>query len=213
MKTFIVTIIGLILAALFLGLAPVQAGVTSDPYTGTPINVPIGATIFEAANYDKGAEGVAFHNPNPGICEAGKCSCVQAYRFGELPICSGTTPFITYTDAGLWAQYTIQVQETGNYSVELLIGIGDAVCCSGAAYHIELDGIVVTKSMPLGPTVTTSGWTPTDWRGGLELIPMVPGIHKLRIVVDKGWFNLDSIRITRKYWIDWIWTPVWKAAP
>lgn len=202
-------------AALSAALAA-QAGTVSDPYTGQPIVVdgtPAAATVWDAANYDRGGEGVAFHNPNPGACEAGKCSCTQVYRFGELPICGGAAPFVTYTDNGMWAYYTVDVSSVGNYTVELFVAMADAACCAGAAYHVRVDGkrYPETGSYALGPA-QMAAWDSFEWRGRSEPIPMVAGTHRVLIAVDQHWFNWRSVRMTFAKAIEWGWTwgPMWK---
>lgn len=213
-----------VVAAIFVTIA--HAGVVSDPYTGTPIAVngaPGGVTIFEAENYDKGIEGVAFHNPNPGDCTIPKCSCSQVYRFGELPICGGATPFITNTDNGLWAYYTIEVAPpddpdtigAASYTVELLVAVGDPlVAAAGVSYHIRVDGkrYPDTGSYQLGGK-QTKDWNVFEWRGKSDFIPLSPGVHKLFIIVDQRWFNWDSVRLrysqdTKMIWNGYGWSPI-----
>lgn len=210
--------------AAFAGLT--QAGTTSDPYAGTPIQVngaAGGVTIFEAENYDKGADGVAFHNPNPGDCTVAKCSCTQVYRFGELPICGGAAPFITYTDNGLWAMYTIEVapptdQDTvgaASYTVELLVAVGDPIlAAAGVSYHVRVDEkrYPDTGSYALGGK-PTKDWNTFEWRGKSDVIPLSPGVHRMLIAVDQHWFNWDAVRLryaqdTKTIWTGYGWAPV-----
>lgn len=195
------------------------AGVVGDPFTGTPISIngtPGATTIIEAENFDKGGEGVAYHDPHS--CSAPPvgttCTCPPgAYRPDGVNVCtSGVVTHISYNDAGLWVEYTIKVSTVGNYTLELLVAIGTAACCDAAAYHVELDGVPVTKSIPLGPKLTAN-WLAFEWRGKSELIGMVPGIHRLRIVVDKGWFNLDSIRVKLAASAEWQQILIWKEYP
>lgn len=218
LKTIYFTLLSAV-AVLCFGMLPTLAfaGTVGDPYTGTPIQVsgtPGAVTVWEAENYDKGPEGVAFHNPNPGACEAGKCSCLQVYRFLELPICGVSPRFVTYTDNGLWATYTFDIAAVGNYAVELLVAIGDAACCGAASYHLRIDGqrYPATGSYALGPTATAD-WNVFEWRGKSELIPLVPGTHRMLIAVDQHWFNWDSVRMTFAGAIEWGWQwgPTWKA--
>lgn len=221
----LVVVVFVLFLAVFAGI--VQAGTTSDPYTGTPIQVngaAGGVTIFEAENYDKGADGVAFHNPNPGDCTVAKCSCTQAYRFGELPICGGGgDPFITYTDNGLWAMYTVEVAPpadpdavgAASYTLELLVAIGDpTLAAAGVAYHARVDGkrYPDVGSYQLGGK-PTADWSVFEWRGKSDLIPLSPGVHTILIAVDKRWFNWSSVRLryaqdTKTIWSGYGWVPV-----
>lgn len=205
-----------LLAALALASSAALAGTTSDPYTGSPIAIdgtPAATTVWDAANYDRGGEGIAFHNPNPGDCTPAKCSCTQVYRFGELPICGAPT-FVTYTDNGMWAYYTIDVSSVGNYFVELLVAIGDpTLAAAGVSYHVRIDGkrYPDVGSYQLGGA-PTADWNVFEWRGKSEPIPMVAGTHHMLVVVDQHWFNWRSIRMTFAKAIEWGWTwgPMWK---
>lgn len=194
-----------------------RAATVGDSFSGSPIVIngtPGATTVFEAENFDKGGEGVAFHDPhNCGATNGAACSCTQTYRPDGVNVCTaGTVVYVSYDDAGMWVDYTINVAAVGDYTVELLVAFADATCCGAAAYHVELDGMAVTKSVPLGPTLT-AGWTSFEWRGKSELIPMVPGQHVLRVVVDHGWFNWDSIRVKYAAGIEWQTVPVWRVYP
>ena len=67
-----------------------------------------------------------------------------------------------------------------------------------------------TGSYALGGT-PTKDWNVFEWRGKSELIPLVPGTHKLLIVVDQHWFNWDSVRIKYEGDSAWQWCTVWKT--
>jgi hypothetical protein len=202
--------------ALFLALAhPAHAGAVGDPYTGTPISInstPGGVTYFEAENFDKGGEGVAYHDPK--LCTAGGvCACTQTYRPDGVNVCTtGAAVYISTIYPGLYVDYTIKVAAGANYTVELFISFLDIYsCCAAAAYHVELDGqrYPTTGSYALGPKPTAS-WYAFEWRGLSEAMLIAPGIHRLRIVADQPSFNLDAIRITYAYGIEWVQVPVWK---
>jgi len=203
-------ILALILTALLLDA---HAGTIGDPFTGTPIyinGIPGAVTIIEAENFDLGGEGVAFHDLHS--CAAG---CTQAYRPDGINVCvAGAIAFVSYCDPGLsgWVQYTVQFNSFGNYTVELLIAIAEG--SAEAAYHVELDDkrYPDTGSYALGPAFT-AGWTSFEWRGKSDLIGVVPGVHRLRIVVDHGWFNWDSIRVKYAAGIEWQQVPVWRVYP
>jgi hypothetical protein len=189
-----------------LGLAgSALAAVASDPFTGQPIQVNA-VTVFEAENFDKGGEGVAFHDPHscgqpPGDA---RCTCSPgAYRPDGVNVCSSNPVggfHVSYIDAGSWMQYMLWVpkEAAGLYVVELRVAFADITCCSAAAYHAEVDSMTVTDSTPLGPAVMPN-WTAFEWRGKSGIFLLGPGIHDLRIVVDKPWFNLDAVRLTRVY--------------
>lgn len=221
-------VFAILLAALLVWAVMMNAafaGTVGDPYTGTPIAIggaPGAVTMWEAENVDKGGEGIAFHSltGSPAGCTPTTCSCPQGFRTDGLPMCGvGPGPaYVTFTGPGTWYEYTISVDTIGNYTTELLAAIGDQGCCGAAAYHVEVDGAPIvdpvtnTASIALGPTATAS-WNSFEWRGKSSMFPLVPGKHKLRIVVDVGWFNWDAVRMKHAGGIEWKWGPTWQVYP
>lgn len=229
-----------VLIILSIFLVDANAAPSSDPYAGSPIVItatPGGTTQWEAETVDKGGGGVAWFYPAalaaPAACTpANACSCTQAFRTDGLLVCGASlpSPFITYTGPGSWYQYTIKVNAVGNFSVELFAAIGDLVCCGKAAYHLEVDGAPVldyvtctpaavadlttcaVASIPVKPTIDAS-WSKMEWTGKSPMFPLTPGTHKLRIVVDVGWFNWDAIRMKYAAGIVWQWGPTWQVFP
>lgn len=216
-----------ILAAIFVGLLAwtyARAGTVSDPFTGTPVAIngtPGATTIFEAENFNKGGEGIGYHDPwscsTAGITVCTSCQR-STYRPDGVLVCPlGTGQMLSYLDASLWVEYTIQVNAVAAYTVELLASL-DGTCanCALAAYEIELDGarypLDPTKSYSVAP-LGTGGWAIFLWVGKSDPIPMVPGVHRLRIRVLHGWFNWDSIRVKYAAGIEWQQVPVWKVYP
>lgn len=193
------------------------AGQVGDPFSGAPIQItptPGSVTIIEAENFDKGGEGVAYHDPH-SCSKSTSCSCVQTYRPDGVNVCTAdfVQYYISYDDVGMWVEYTIFIVSTGLYTTEVSVAFADAACCGAAAYHVELDGAIVTKTIPLAPL--TAGWNTFEWRGKSEWFGMVPGIHRLRIVIDRGWFNWDAIRIKYSAGVEfqWQYIPVWRIYP
>lgn len=216
MKNLIITIIALILAGLLLD---VRAGTVGDPFTGGPIQInatPGSVTQWEAENFDKGGEGVAYHDLSRGNCaqsfQAGWC--MAAYRLTE-DVDIQAEPDGNYNilnaEAGEYLNYTIEVGAVGMYTVELMIAIGSST--TAPAYHVELDGATVTKSTGVG--ASTGSFHIFQWRGLTETFPMVPGRHVLRIVIDVPYFNIDAIRVKYAAGIEWQvqQVPVWKVYP
>jgi hypothetical protein len=217
LKTIYFTLLGAIAVFCFGMLVNMAfAGTVGDPYTGTPIAIngtPGAVTVFEAENLDKGGEGIAWHSVITAPCVPATCYCTQTYRLTEnVAICGAGPVYVTETGPGTWYNYTVSVSAVGSYTVELLVAMADAACCAGAAYHVMVDGVDVTASVPLGPA-QMANWVAFEWRGKSPLFPMVPGQHVLTIVVDHGWFNWDALRVKYAGAIEWQQVPVWKVYP
>jgi hypothetical protein len=213
-----------ILAAIIVSLLTwsyTRAGVVGDPFTGIPIQVnatPGAFTQWEAENYDKGGEGVAFHDPLNCAAPGAVCNCPQSgYRPDGVNVCaSGAVTFVSSTPPGLWVEYSIFVNATATYTTELFVAFADTPCCAQAAYHLELDGLPVLdpatrkSTIALGPALTP-GWLAFEWRGRSPYFAMTPGLHRLRVVIDHGFFNWDALRLTYAAAIEWQCSPVWKV--
>ncbi len=153
------------------------------PYTGTPITVP--GTV-EAENFDKGGEGLAYHDLVPGN-QGGQ------YRLSE------DVDIITSTDTlgggyvvnnfaqGEWLAYTINVATAGRYIVGLR---SSQNFVANAAYHLEVDGIPVTGSV-LVPN--TGDWSAFLWTDAPS-IALSAGKHILKVVAETPYFNLNTLR-------------------
>ena len=169
-----------------------SALVTPSPYSGVPIALP---GTFEAENFDKGGEGIAYHDLTPGNC-VNACSGPAAYRLTEDVdiIASSDTAYgsgymVTYTQTGEWLAYTINVATSSNYDIELRAATNFDF--PNAAYHVEIDGVNVTGSVVLPDT---GGWSNFQWVGK-KTVPLTAGNHVLKFVIDGQYFNLNSIRV------------------
>jgi len=158
---------------------------TSIPYTGTPIAVPV---VFEAENFDKGGQGVAYNDTTSG--NAG-----GVYRTSEDVdlIASGDTLGGGYVvnnfATGEWLAYTISVPTSGQYVIQLRASNNYS---SASAFSIEIDGAQVTGSVPVP---MTGGWNIFQWVA-TPAVTLSAGTHVLKVVADKEYFNLNSVSVT-----------------
>ncbi|HJR70087.1 MAG TPA: heparin lyase I family protein [Gammaproteobacteria bacterium] len=150
------------------------------PYGSTPIAVP-GA--WEAENFDRGGEGVAYHDTTVSNLSG-------EYRAAEdVDIIVSTTGFaVSHFETGEWLAYTIEVAETREYDISLLVVSPFAA----SAFHLEIDGGVVTDSV----SVPNAGnWHAFEWveqRG----VTLPAGRHIMRVVADEQYFDIDALRVT-----------------
>jgi hypothetical protein len=158
---------------------PPNTGARS-PFGGLPIQVP---GRFEAEDFDKGGEGVGYHDFTPGN-QGGSyrlnedVDIISAYPLGYV---------ITDFQAGEWLEYTINVTQTGTYRVEALV----SSAYSDSGFHIEVDGRDVTDVI----AIPKGWWDQYRWvgKGGVNL---TAGQHVLRVYVDADYFNLDALALS-----------------
>jgi hypothetical protein len=155
-----------------------------SPYNGAPAAAP---GSFEAEHFDLGGEGVAYHDLGAG--NAG-----GAFRTSEdvdiiLPSGNNSGYVINNIQTGEWLEYTINVATAGIYNIELRVSSE----WTTSRFHVEIDGINVSGSVP----VPNTGWWGTFQYVGTGGLSLSEGQHVLRVHADEQYFNLDAIRIER----------------
>jgi chitodextrinase len=152
-----------------------------SPFHGTPFAVP---GHFEAEDFDKGGEGVAYHDLTPGN-QGG------AYRLSEDVDIISPYPLgyvITDFQTGEWLEYTINVVQTGTYKIEALVSSPYAT----SRFHIEVDRVDVTGLINVP---NTGYWGNFQWVGKSG-ISLTAGQHILRMYADAQYFNLDAFNVS-----------------
>ena len=151
---------------------PPPAGAQS-PYAGV-IQLP---GVVEAENFDKGGEGVAYHDS-----EAANLG--GEYRPGEgvdLQTCTEGGYNVGWTAAGEWLEYSVNVASAGTYQVGARVASPNA-----GRLHYELDGQPVGGAVALPPT---GGFQ--TWQTVTSTVTLPAGAHVLRVAVEAGGVNLN----------------------
>ncbi len=92
---------------------------------------------------------------------------------------------VGWVNDGEWLIYTIQVTQNNYYA----FNIRYAGQSTTGKIHIEIDGINVTGTVNLPPT---GGWQ--SWRSKTTSgVMLESGIHKMKVVIETGGFNLNFI--------------------
>jgi hypothetical protein len=142
------------------------------PYSGTPITLP--GTI-QAEYYDRGGEGVAYHDTTAG-------NSGGVLRSDDVDLQSATDAGTGYkvksAVAGEWLKYSVNVTAAGTYTITVRVASDGA----GGRFHIEAGG--VDKTGPL-TVPSTGGWQAwqTITKSGVSL---PAGSQILRLVMDSN---------------------------
>ncbi|HEX3357540.1 MAG TPA: kelch repeat-containing protein [Tepidisphaeraceae bacterium] len=161
---------------------------SESPFKGTPIAVP--GTI-EAENFDKGGEGVAYHDN--GVTNLG-----NAYRTTEgVDITTGGSNgfHVEFAQAGEWLQYTVNVTNPGTYQITFAVS---SLAHSGQ-FHLNVDGSDKTGKLNLPKTGSATNWVNVTKTG----VSLAGGTHTLRLSFDSGnngspdIGNIDFIKFTK----------------
>lgn len=155
-----------------------------NPYNGTPQVIP---GVVQAEFYDEGGQDVGYYevdgansHPNPGF---------RTSEFVEVELAESSTSNynVGYTAVGDWMNYTVDVQNTGLYTVEFRVASENAT----GAWHLELDGEEITGTdLALNPG--SGGWQ-TYTIVSSSQIELTKGAHVLTFVVDGVDVNLDQM--------------------
>jgi hypothetical protein len=159
-------------------LLPVQG-----PYLGYPAPIP---GIIEAADYDEGGEGLAYHD-NDASNNGGQYrgsegvdieNCSEGMGAGDSP---GGAYNVGWTGGGEWMNYTVDIKEAGTYDVETRFAGGGG----DGRIRLKIDGVDVSGVIQMW---YTGGWQ--NWAGVHTTVTLPAGIHVLRCATENDGFNV-----------------------
>ena len=141
-------------------------------YSGTPITLP--GTI-QAEHYDRGGEGVAYHDTTAGN-EGGvlRSDGVDLQTAED----TGGGYKVKNAVAGEWLRYAVNVPNAGIYTLTVRVASAGA----GGAFHIEVGGVNKTGTMTVPNTGSWQSWQ-TLTRTGVQL---AAGLQTVRLVMDSN---------------------------
>jgi len=156
--------------------APAPAPSGSTPYSGSPAAIP--GTI-QAADYDNGGEGIAYHDSGPD--NAG-----GAYRAGGVDLAASTEGGYTigWIVAGEWTRYTVNVAAAGSYTAQIRVaGMSDG------GLHIGLSGSGASTAVSIP---ATGGWQ--SWMTVSVPMTLAAGQQVMTLQFDTGGYNVSYVR-------------------
>lgn len=143
--------------------------------------------VLEAEHYDKGGEGISYHD----IDEINKGAGRVDFRTGQgVDIDNGNGgKVLGWTDQGEWVDYSVGISNTGIYEAELIISSNSG----GGQFSLTLDDEEI-----LGTTevLSTGGWA--DYQPMIVELDLPEGQHSLKLHIEKKGFNIDKINFKRK---------------
>ena len=159
-----------------------------EPFTaGKPATLP---GTLQTEYYDKGGEGAAYHDndaQNQGDAN---------YRASEgVDIVNGNNGrALGYTSTGEWVEYTIDVQEAGNYSFKATVSSG--VNNSGFSINLNKNGKITKLADIRVPQTGSNNWDTYTTVEGTLSEPLEAGEQILRLVITGSNCNIDKIQFT-----------------
>lgn len=155
----------------------------NTPYGSGPVSLP--ASRLQAENYDRGGEGVAWHDTTPG-------NAFGVYRPDDMDVGSiqdGSGGYhIGGLVAGEWAEYLVNVTAPGSYDLKLRYA---SAYTGTTRFRVLLDGVDLTGSQ----TITATGGWQTYTTKAVPVTVAAGNSKILRIVFEVGAWNLDWLEL------------------
>lgn len=148
------------------------------PYTGTALSLP--GTI-RAADYDRGGEGVAYHDTTAG-------NSGGAYRQDDVDLqaCVEGGYDVGWTAAGEWLNYSVTVAAAGSYTAQIRVASPN-----GGTLHI---GFNTSSNVWKSVTVpATGGWQ--AWTTVSVPVTLGSGAQLMTVLFDTGATNLEYVKV------------------
>jgi len=158
------------------------------PYYGKPylIKGTVGAASdpIYCAYYDYGGEGVAYHDNNTKDGDGNWRSPDYVDVSGDY----SPRSVVGWTSDGEWLTYSINVEATGTYSLNTMIGGGD----NGGLYSVYVDNVLYNQ--------TPYDVTKTDYRlqiDNIHNIQLTKGYHILKMFWNTARYDVRGMFFTR----------------
>ncbi len=155
-------------------------------------------SVIHAVDYDLGRNGVAYYDKDTANyrLSTGKESTGNTggvYRNDGVDIYRDPNHTENYyvgsIEDGEWLQYTVNVQDGGNYN--LLFTVSSKT--SEGMVSVTDDNKTIVKNIQIPNTNGYENWRQVS----SSKINLSPGIHTLRIYIEKGGFNLESMQFLK----------------
>ncbi len=163
---------------------PTRVRINSDvqtPYNPTPINIP---GVLEVEEYDNGGEGLAYHD-NDAANVAGTFRAGEGVDIGGF----GNGHILGYVELGEWIEYTVNVTQSGVYSVTTEV----ASEMANGAFDITFDNAASTDFN----TPNTGSWVGFQQLAANNEIELTAGEQQMRLSINStSAFNLDNLTFT-----------------
>ena len=166
-----------------------------SPYSSIVPSVP--GTTIQFEKFDKGADGIAFHDNNSQ--KQGDAASFRTDATGIDIVKGGTQYAVGYTEVGEWMEYTLDVKESGLYAYEIRYSAPEAGTCFNFQLTTPEGQVLLTPEKTL--LAKTGSWTTYKSSYGRLLLPLAEGRQILRFSITGGASqyvtNLDYFKLTR----------------
>jgi N-acetylneuraminic acid mutarotase len=142
------------------------------PYYGTPYAV---GQVIQAEDYDKGGEGVAYHDTASANTGNGAYRTSEGVDIGKL---GSNCHDVGWAYAGEWIDYTVNIAQAGMFTLSAAV----ANAASGGSFHVAFAG--ANKSGAIA-VPNTGAWGTFKTISSAQF-SLAAGTQVMRIVLDKA---------------------------
>ncbi len=179
----------LIAAGCGTGSEDSETPASNTPYGGDPHPIP--GTI-EAEHYDRGAAGEVYYDNDETNRGADYRTGTQVDIEKRSDASNGHG--IGWATAGEWLTYTVDVRESGTYTVEFPVASNK----EGGTFHLEIQGTDITGPIRIPDT---GGWQHLEMIQ-TEDVELEAGVHIMKLSMDTngesgGVGDIDYMRFTK----------------
>ncbi|MCQ2229046.1 MAG: endo-1,4-beta-xylanase [Bacteroidales bacterium] len=150
--------------------------------------IAIPGTI-EAENFDKGGEGLSFHDSDS--TDEGNAKYRSDNEGVDIVQCVGGHA-LGYTAAGEWTEYTVNVAEAGEYYYSAMVASG--ADNSGFTISLVKDGKIIDLTDKINVPNNGSWDSYAAVKGKLK-VNLEAGEQTLRVTINGPYCNIDNIKI------------------
>lgn len=157
------------------------------PYGGTAASIPgkIEAENYDVPGYGSGNNSYSVASSGNGNSDYRKDTSPNLYK-------GGTGVVIGYNNTDNWYEYTVDVKETGSYTMYAAVA-----SAGGGAFTLSIDGKAITESIAV-PAAKSGTDTYDEYEKVSADVNLTAGQHILRLTVDKQYFDIDYITFVAK---------------
>jgi endoglucanase len=152
------------------------------------------ATIL-AADFDMGRQRSAYYDKDtasyqytPGVNTTGNRG--RSYRNDGVDIKTDATgPYVIAIEDGEWLQYTLNVKQTGTYTITLTVAADNG----NGQLSLTNNGADLVKAQAIPNTGGADKWSTVSFKN----IKLKAGTNKFRVYADKGGWNFREITFAK----------------
>ncbi|GAB3032777.1 glycoside hydrolase family 11 protein [Natronobiforma cellulositropha] len=153
-----------------------------EPYGGTPHAIP---GRIQAEEYDEGGPDVAYSD-NTSENEGG---AMRTDQYVDISSGSGGSGYsIGHIEAGEWVEYTVDVTQSGEYTVDALV----ASDSDGGAFNLEVGGQDISGDVSFGATGGWDTWETVSTSG----VSLSAGQQVIRVSMNESWWDLNYLEFS-----------------